>query len=51
MNRWITAAVLIAAWALLTAALDVPTEPYEATAALDLNDALVTAQLNAKEMP
>lgn len=48
---WVTAAVLIAVWACLTAALDAPTEPPEATIALDLHDALVTARLNAKEAP
>lgn len=51
MTRWITAALLIATWALLTAALEEPTESYEAISRLELHDALVTARLNAKEVP
>lgn len=49
MTRWITTAVLIAVWALLTAYLDQPKEPEAATVALDLNDAITTAQLAHKE--
>lgn len=51
LRIWITTAVLIAVWACITAALDNPTEPEAATVALDLQDALVTARLNAKEAP
>jgi hypothetical protein len=49
MNRWITAAVLIAVWACLTAVLDAPTESPEAISALDLQDAINTARVAAKD--
>lgn len=49
MTRWITAALLIAAWALLTAALEEPTESYEATAALELADSIQQARVAAKD--
>jgi hypothetical protein len=49
VNRWITAALLLAVWACLTAVLENPTEPEAATVALDLQDAITTAQLAHKD--